>query len=244
MSASCSGSSSATSAVVIARLDGREHRVDGLAGQGVGSGRRRPPRRRRSCSPPNPGRSAPEHSGADCWREACSPSLLAGYPRPADRNLAGPSHRLAVRLDPAAGMRRVAGPPRSLAIARARLTVDLDAIAANWRALDALSGPGSRPPRWSRPTPTGSARRGWRRRWRRRGRAASSWRWPRRARRLRAALGPGPAIYVFAGLMRGRRARSAREHDLIPCLNSAAQAADFAEDSARTGLARCSSTAA
>jgi alanine racemase len=44
---------------------------------------------------------------------------------------------------------------------------------------------------------------------------------------LRTALGPAPAIHVFAGLMPGDAA-AFREHDLIPCLNSAAQVADFA----------------
>jgi alanine racemase len=44
---------------------------------------------------------------------------------------------------------------------------------------------------------------------------------------LRAILGPGPAIHVFAGLMPGDAAAVA-EHDLVPCLNSAAQMADFA----------------
>jgi alanine racemase len=46
---------------------------------------------------------------------------------------------------------------------------------------------------------------------------------------LRAALGPVPAIYVFAGLMRGDAALC-REHDLIPCLNSAAQVTAFHRD--------------
>jgi alanine racemase len=44
---------------------------------------------------------------------------------------------------------------------------------------------------------------------------------------LRTALGPAPTIHVFAGLMPGDAA-TFREHDLIPCLNSARQVADFA----------------
>lgn len=43
---------------------------------------------------------------------------------------------------------------------------------------------------------------------------------------LRAALGAGPAIHVFDGLMRGDAALC-RRHDLIPCLDSAAQVNDF-----------------
>lgn len=43
---------------------------------------------------------------------------------------------------------------------------------------------------------------------------------------LREAVGPGPAIYVFAGLMPGD-APLFEAADLIPCLNSPGQAADF-----------------
>ena len=46
---------------------------------------------------------------------------------------------------------------------------------------------------------------------------------------LREALGPGPAIYVFAGLMPGD-APLCRDFDLVPCLNSAAQMAEAARD--------------
>jgi alanine racemase len=45
---------------------------------------------------------------------------------------------------------------------------------------------------------------------------------------LREALGPGPTIHVFAGLMPGD-AELVRAFDLIPCLNSAAQMQAFAE---------------
>lgn len=43
---------------------------------------------------------------------------------------------------------------------------------------------------------------------------------------LRESLGPDPAIYVFAGLLPGE-AELFREADLVPCLNSPAQAAEF-----------------
>jgi alanine racemase len=45
---------------------------------------------------------------------------------------------------------------------------------------------------------------------------------------LRGALGPGPAIHVFAGLMDGDAAL-AREFDLVPCLDSAGQMRAFAD---------------
>ncbi len=44
---------------------------------------------------------------------------------------------------------------------------------------------------------------------------------------LRAALGPGPRIHVFAGLMRGD-AELCRAHALIPCLDSPEQVEAFA----------------
>ena len=46
---------------------------------------------------------------------------------------------------------------------------------------------------------------------------------------LRAAVGPRPAIHVFAGLMPGD-ADPVRRHDLVPCLNSAAQMEAFAAE--------------
>ncbi len=48
---------------------------------------------------------------------------------------------------------------------------------------------------------------------------------------LRAALGPGPAIHVFGGMMRGD-AGLCRDHDLIPCLDSVEQVHAFLETSA------------
>ncbi len=45
---------------------------------------------------------------------------------------------------------------------------------------------------------------------------------------LRRALGPGPEIYVFSGLMAAGDAGLYRDHDLIPCLNSVEQASDLA----------------
>jgi len=44
---------------------------------------------------------------------------------------------------------------------------------------------------------------------------------------LRAAVGPGPAIHVFAGLMPGDEGL-VRDHDLVPCLDSPEQMRAFA----------------
>ena len=96
------------------------------------------------------------------------------------------------------------------AIARARLTIDLDAVAANWRALDALSAPTVETAAVVKAdayglgaAPVAPAL------------AAAGARTffvalAEEGVALREALGPGPAIHVFAGLMpRRRRAPSA-----------------------------------
>ena len=105
------------------------------------------------------------------------------------------------------------------AIARARLTIDLDAIAANWRALDALSAPrvetaavvkadayglGA-----DRSAPALAAA----------GVRSFFVALAEEGAALRRALGPGPAIHVFAGLMPGDAADLPRL-DLVPCLNT------------------------
>jgi alanine racemase len=111
-------------------------------------------------------------------------------------------------------------------MARARLTVDLAAIVANWRALDARSGPGVETAAVVKADAygLGAARVG-------PALAAAGARsffvaLAEEGAALRTAVGPAPAIYVFAGLMPGDAALC-REHDLIPCLNSAAQVAAF-----------------
>lgn len=116
---------------------------------------------------------------------------------------------------------------RRPAIARARLTIDLDAIAANWRALDARSGPGVETAAVLKADAYGL------------GAAAVA---PALARAgvrtffvalaeegvaLRAVLGPGPAILILSGLMPGD-APLCREHELVPCLNSLEQVAEHA----------------
>ncbi len=113
-------------------------------------------------------------------------------------------------------------------IARARLTIDLDAVAANWRALAALSGPGVETAAVVKADAygLGAAEVG-------PALAAAGARsffvaLAEEGAALRAALGPGPEIFVFDGLMRGDPALC-RANALIPCLDSPAQVALFLE---------------
>ena len=129
------------------------------------------------------------------------------------------------RCGPVGRPRREGAP----AIARPHLTIDLDAVAANWRALDALSAPkvetaavvkadayglGA-----ARVAPALAAA----------GARTFCVALAEEGVALRAALGPGPAIHVFAGLMPGD-ADACRAADLVPCLNSFGQMTDFARD--------------
>lgn len=120
-----------------------------------------------------------------------------------------------------------ATPRGALAIARARLTVDLGAIAANWRALDALSAATVETAAVVKADAygLGAARVG-------PALAAAGARTffvalAEEGAALRTALGPGPRILVFSGLMPGDAAL-VRSHDLVLCLNSPGQVADFA----------------
>jgi alanine racemase len=117
----------------------------------------------------------------------------------------------------------------SPAIARARLTIDLAAIADNWRALDALSAPAVETGAVlkadayglgiDRVAPALVAA----------GARSLFVAQMEEGAALRERLGPGPAIYVFAGLMPGDAAL-VRAYDLVPCLNSPAQVRGFARD--------------
>lgn len=112
------------------------------------------------------------------------------------------------------------------AIARARLSIDLDAIVANWQALAALSGPEVETAAVVKAdayglgaTQVASAL------------AAAGARTffvalAEEGAVLREALGPGPAIHVFAGTMHGD-APLLRAYDLVPCLDSPGQIDDF-----------------
>jgi alanine racemase len=102
----------------------------------------------------------------------------------------------------------------------ATLTIDLAAIAANWRALDAMTGCetaavvkadgyGLGGAAVARTLAGAGARQFF---------VAVA----REGAAIRAALGPGPRIFVFSGHMAGD-AELIRDHDLVPMLNSVDQ---------------------
>jgi alanine racemase len=113
-------------------------------------------------------------------------------------------------------------PRRSRPIARARLTIDLDAVAANWRALDALSGAGTETAAavkadaygigLARVAPALFAA----------GARSFFVAIAEEGAELREVLGREPVIYVLSGLMPGD-AGLCRAADLVPCLNSPEQ---------------------
>jgi alanine racemase len=112
-------------------------------------------------------------------------------------------------------------------VARALLTVDLDAVVANWQALDAKSGPEVETAAVVKADGygLGAAEVG-------RALAAAGVRTffvalVEEGVALRAALGPGPEILVFSGPLPGDAA-AIREAQLVPCLNSADQVETFA----------------
>lgn len=111
-------------------------------------------------------------------------------------------------------------------MARARLTVDVDAIVANWRALDALSAPSVETAAVLKADAYGLGVDAVAPALARAGVRSFFVALAEEGAALRELLGPGPAIYVFAGLMPGD-AGLIRGYRLIPCLNSGAQAADF-----------------
>ncbi|MSU88984.1 alanine racemase [Rhodobacteraceae bacterium 2CG4] len=106
------------------------------------------------------------------------------------------------------------------------LTIDLSAIAANWTALDALSGPGCQTGAVvkadayglgvARVAPVLAAA----------GARSFFVALAQEAVALRAALGPGPVIWVFGGIMPGD-AQALSAADARPLLNSPAQVAAF-----------------
>jgi len=112
-------------------------------------------------------------------------------------------------------------------MARARLTIDLDAITANWRALDTRSGPRVETAAVLKADAygLGAARVG--PALRDAGVRSFFVALAEEGAELRAALGPQPAILVLSGLLPGDP-ETCREHDLTPCLNSVEQVADHA----------------
>lgn len=118
---------------------------------------------------------------------------------------------------------------------KAKLTIDLGAIAANWRALDALSGPACETAAVVKadayglgivPVAKALATAGARTFF-----VAQT----EEAAKLRVALGVGPEIYVFGGIMEGD-APLLRAASAIPLINSLEQAARIAADPMPHGL--------
>lgn len=112
------------------------------------------------------------------------------------------------------------------AIARARLTIDLAAVARNWRALDALSAPEVETAAVVKADAYGLGAADVASALAAAGARSFFVALAEEGASLRESLGPGPSIYVFAGLMPGE-APLFSAFDLIPCLNSPGQAADF-----------------
>jgi alanine racemase len=119
--------------------------------------------------------------------------------------------------------------PCEEAIARAVLTIDLDAIAANWRDLDALSAPGVETAAVVKADAYGLGAAHVAPALAAAGVRTFFVALAEEGAALREALGPDPAICVFAGLMPGDAAL-VRARNLVPCLNSAAQMAAFARE--------------
>lgn len=111
-------------------------------------------------------------------------------------------------------------------MARARLTIDLDAIVSNWRALGAIAGPRVEVAAVLKADAygLGAARVG--PALRDAGARAFFVALAEEGAALRAAIGPGPSIRVLGGLMPGDAALC-REAVLAPCLNSPEQLAEF-----------------
>ena len=114
-------------------------------------------------------------------------------------------------------------------MARARLTVDLDAVAANWRALDAVSDADVETAAVVKADAYGLGAEIVGPALHRAGARTFFVALAEEGAALRAALGPGPRIFVFAGLMQGD-ARLCRQNDLVPLLNSPEQARRYLSD--------------
>lgn len=116
--------------------------------------------------------------------------------------------------------------PGAIAIARARLSIDLDAIVANWRTLDAQTAPGVETAAVVKADAYGLGAAAVAPALQRAGVRSFFVALSEEGVALRDALGPGPDIYVFSGLMTGD-ADAVREAMLVPCLNSLEQVEAF-----------------
>lgn len=112
---------------------------------------------------------------------------------------------------------------------RARLTVDLDAIVANWRALDGLTGPGCETAAVVKADGYGCGAAEVGRALVRAGVRTFFVAVAAEGEALRAVVGPAPAIYVLGGYSRETMARYMAS-DLRPVLNSAEQARAWFSD--------------
>ncbi|MEL6680159.1 MAG: alanine racemase [Pseudomonadota bacterium] len=110
---------------------------------------------------------------------------------------------------------------------RASLTVDLGAIVANWRALDAMTAPAVETAAVVKADAYGLGAARVAPALHAAGARSFFVAQTEEGAELRAILGPDPDIYVFGGLMPGD-APAHRAERLIPCLNSVEQARDFA----------------
>ena len=113
------------------------------------------------------------------------------------------------------------------------LTIDLDAIAANWRALDAMTGPACETAAVVKADAYGCGAGVVGRALAKAGCRTFFVAMPEEGLALRDALGDGAAIYVFAGLD-GDHARDMQRRDVRPVLNSVEQMAEAAALAART----------
>ena len=111
-------------------------------------------------------------------------------------------------------------------MARAQLIIDLDAVAANWSALDAMSAANVETAAVVKADAYGLGAPQVARRLQAAGARSFFVAIAEEGAALRESLGPQPDIYVFSGLMQGDVEIFAR-YQLIPCLNSPAQLSDF-----------------
>ena len=105
---------------------------------------------------------------------------------------------------------------------RAQLSVDLEAIVANWQALDALTAPSCETAAVVKANAYGCGAEAVGRALARAGVRTFFVALPSEGVRLRTAIGAGPAIFVLGGYGRDDVAHY-RRHDLRPVLNSADQ---------------------
>jgi alanine racemase len=118
----------------------------------------------------------------------------------------------------------------------ARLTIDLGAVVANWQALDALSAPGCETAAVVKADAYGCGAGVVGPALAAAGCQTFFVAMPEEAFALRDALGPGPAIHVFAGLGGDlAEAKAMAELDIRPVLNSVEQASFAATSAAKFG---------